>query len=352
MEVKLLEYTEDDGFGASKLRLEISGKHAHCSVLNSIRKICMCEIPIYAFHPSNVIINKNTTVFDKIQLTTRLIQIPITNLAGNDVIFLPSKYYKDGNFSSPDFKHYVDDNQIIEYYVNQKNNGPDEIMYVTTNHLVIKINDVLIENSKHYSKKNPIVLCQLRLDEEIQFSLKANIAIGLYNTIFDASNVYYKEIVVGDKTKSKNSKTQNSKDNKDNEEDDSEKEIKYQLTIESMGQLDEFTILERGCLILAEKLRITGEKLLKQTYNSIVTQNNELVLEIIDEDMSCGSIINFHLQNHPNVIYSGCIPPTFLERKILIRVKTKNISPIDAIQDAIKDSINQINDFKNIVKNL
>lgn len=330
MDVKILNFTKSR-FGATKLTLEIEGENVHYSVMNSIRKICINQIPIYAFHKSQINITKDTSVFDRTYMRCRLSQLPITNLNGiikedikNEVQFLSTKYYKDVDFASPEFVKNPYDNQHIEFYMNKKNNGPDEIMNITTNDLIIRINNDIIPAEKLYPNY-PLLLCQLRLNEEFECSMKANVAIGEFDAIFDAANVYYAEL----------------------------RPDKYRFMIESAGQFTELEILSSGLIILCEKLRIVADKLLKKNYNSSIIKNNVALFEITDEDYTCGGILNYCLQNLDDVIYSGTAKPTFMEKKILIKVITNGkLSPIDAFVKGTEASIELLMNFKEKVDKL
>lgn len=331
MNVRLLDFTKSR-FGSTKLTLEIEGDDVYYPVVNSIRKVCINQIPIYAFHKSQINITKDTSVFDRTYMRCRLSQLPITNLNGtikedvkNEVEFLSTKYYKDVDFTSTDFVKNPYDNQQIEFYTNKKNNGPDEIMNITTDDLIIRINNEVIPVNKMYSSDYPMLLCQLRLDEEFECSMKANVATGEFDTIFDSANVYYAQLTPH----------------------------KYRFMMESAGQLTELEILKRGLLILCEKLRIVSDRLLNKNYNSSILKNNIALFEITDEDYTCGGILNYCLQNMDEVIYSGIAKPTFMEKKILIKVITKPImTPIDAFVKGTENAIKQIMDFKKKVDEL
>ena len=51
-----------DEFDTSKLELEISGSNVNYSLINSLRKMCINQIPTYAFHATTINITKNTSL--------------------------------------------------------------------------------------------------------------------------------------------------------------------------------------------------------------------------------------------------------------------------------------------------
>lgn len=318
--IKELENKIDD-FDSSCLKLEFSGNDAIYSIINSLRKVCIDQIPIYGFHISKINILRNNSVFDNSYMKERLSQLPIKNI-DHDIKFLPLKYYKDVNFADNKFIKYIDDIWDIDLYFKKKNNGSDKLINVTTNDLRISINDKIIENSKIYSEKNPILLIQLRVGEEFECTMKGVLAIGEFQAIFNSSNVYYEEITPN----------------------------KYIFNIESSGQLKEYDILTKGCEIIIEKLLLIKENVMSteyENYKMITTELNSLMLEMFNEDYTCGAPINYFLQNMDEVVYAGITKPDFMQKVILIKFKVKPIfKPIDILIKAIDRSVNLFENIK------
>lgn len=310
-----------DNFDSSRLILDIDGKDVNYSIINSLRKVCIDQIPIYGLDRGKIKILRNSSVEDCTAMEVRLSQLPVKRIVPN-VLYLPLKYYKNVNFADPKIERHPDDNINIEYYVNTKNNGPENILYVTTEHLRISVNNKTIKNDDMYKGKEPITLVQLRPGEEFECSMKAVIAIGEENAIFNASNSYYKEITPNH----------------------------YQLFIESNGQMDEYELLLRGTNIIIEKLGIIKENILQQQYDIVITENNSIQIEITNEDHTCGGPINWTLQNMKEVIFSGVSKPNFMEKNIMLTCSIdKNYKPIDIIEKSINATIEQ---YKNIRKKI
>lgn len=307
--VKEIEYSVDK-YNTSFLKLELSGKDVSYQIINAIRKVSMNQIPIYAFHPSKINITRNNSVFDNSYMRERLSQIPI-NKFKHKIALLGQKYYKDVNFTdSKRIRHQDDDNEI-EIFIKAKNDGPNKILNISTNDIKLTINNEVIPNEKMFSKDYPILIIQLRQDEEFECSMKGVLAIGEYDSIFDASNTYYNEI----------------------EED------KYYLMVESSGQLTEYEILDRGCEIILEKLNIIRENVVQNQYQIVITENNAMILEIINEDYTCGGPINYFLQNMEEVIFSGINNPDYMQKNIIIKFKVKDShTPIDVFNKAIDET--------------
>jgi DNA-directed RNA polymerase subunit L len=329
MQVKEVSNTIDT-YDSSCLQIEISGKNVCYQLINSIRKVCINQIPIYAFHHDKIKITHNSSVFDNSFMTCHLSQLPITKFNHN-IKFLPAKYYEGVNFLEQKIERYIEDVYEINYSLKKKNNGPENLLNVTTNDLNISITntnheeDKLVSNNiipakEKYSEKNPILLCQLRMGEEIEFSMKGVIATGELNSIFNASNTYYKEIAPD----------------------------KFLLSIESSGQLNEYEIIIRACEILIEKFKLIKEKLNTEQLSLIQSQNNSVILEILKEDHTCGGPLNWVLQNMENVLFSGVNKPDFLQKKVHILIQTeKNIKPIDCFNKAIDQTIKIYEEYYN-----
>ena len=320
MNIREIENSIDD-FESTILKLEISGKNISFSIVNALRKVCINQIPIYAFHTDKINILRNNSVFDNTYMRERLSQLPITKLNEVKLLnFLPLKYYKDINFNDKNFERHPEDIINIEYYIKAKNDGPDKILNVNTNDLQININNEKINNSNKYSEKNPLLLIQLRIGEEFECSMKGVLAIGEYNSIFNASSCYYDEI----------------------------NEDKFIFNIESSGQITEYNILIKGCEILVEKLKIIKENINNQQYKNIIMENNSLILELINEDYTCGGPINYLLQNMKEVIYSGITKQNFMEKNLLLKVMTdKSSDPFKVLNKSIDESISLFEEFKN-----
>jgi DNA-directed RNA polymerase subunit L len=320
--IKEIEY-KTDSYDSSSLTLDISGKDAHYSIINSLRKVCLDQIPIYAFDRGKIKILRNSSVYDCTEMEVRLSQLPIKRIE-NNVVYLPLKYYKNVNFADAKLERHPDDNTNVEFYLNAKNTGPDKIRYVTTDDLRISVNNEIIENKNMYKGKEPITLIELRVGEEFECSMKGVVAVGELNAIFNSSNTFYRELV-------------------ENEH--------YLLTIESSGQMDEYTLLLRGINIIIEKLKIIKENVVNLQYDMIRSENNSINLVIKNEDYTCGGPLNYVLQGMEEVKFSGDYSPNLMEKNIAITcVIDKEYKIIDIFSKAIDNTIELYNSIEKKVK--
>lgn len=323
IDIKELAHTIDD-YGSTFLKLEFSGKDVGYQIINALRKVCLNQIPIYAFHPSKINILRNNSVFDNSYMRERLSQLPITKI-NHKINYLSTIYYQNVNFADPKLVKHIDDTYEIELYVKAKNVGPAHIQNISTNDIKLTINNEVIENSKVYSENYPILLVQLRTGEEFECSMKAVLAVGELDAIFNASNAYYDEIT----------------------------ENKYEFAIESGGQLEEYDILTRGCEIIIEKLKIIKENVNQNQYQIVITENNSMIIEIINEDYTCGGPINYHLQNLKSVLFSGITNPDFMQKNIIIKFKVdKDSKPLDVFNEAVDNTEKMFNQIKKQIVNL
>jgi DNA-directed RNA polymerase subunit L len=329
MQVKEISNTEDS-FGSTALQLEISGKNVCFQTMNAIRKASINQIPIYAFHPDKIKITRNSSVYDNSYMSNHLSQLPITKF-NHPIKLLPSKYFENVNFAEPKIERHLEDIYQINYSVKVKNEGPEPLLNVSTNDLVISITNTTGEKDKltsdepilpkeKYSETYPILLIQLRVGEEFECSMKGVVAVGELDGIFNASNTYYKEITPD----------------------------KFILTVESSGQLSEYEILIRACEIIIEKLNLIKDNLKSNQLNMVQTENNSLILEILKEDHTCGGPLNWVLQNMKEVKFSGINKPDFMQKIINIVLQTdEKTKPIECLEKAIGETVKIYEEYKN-----
>lgn len=310
-----------NSYDFTRLELEFDGDDMNYSIMNSIRKVCINQIPIYGIPLEKIKILRNSSVFDGTELSNRLSMLPIKRL-NHPIKFLPLKYYLDINFADIKYPRHPEDTIDVEYYLNVKNNGPEKIKYVSTDDLRITINNEIISNNEMYKGIEPITLVKLRPGEEFECSMKSALAVGELNSIFDASNCYYDEIT----------------------------ENKYIFKIESFGQFNEYELLNRGIEIIIEKMRIIKENIQSEQYELVSLNNNSVKIILLNEDYTCGGPINYILQSMDKVTFSGITRLNFMEKNISFTlVVKKDFQPIEIFTEAIDKCIEL---YKHLKKNV
>ena len=305
----------------SQLVLSISGKSINSSVVNTLRRLCYDYVPIYAFPVENIKIEKNTSIFNNDQMKLRLSQITIPKL-NIPVYYLEDVFWKDVNFTNPQRVKHPQDNKVLELYVHAENTTKD-ILNVTTNH--IKLFENGIELKDKFSQNFPHLIIQLRPGEVFSCNCPGILGIGKLNAIWCAAgNVYFKEL------------------NND----------KYELTVESQGQMDEYEILHKACRIVKEKIEVT-KKLVKDKYDeSIMEKTDILEIQLYNEDHTLGGIINRCLQDNKHVVFSGLSKPNFLIDTMLIRFKTKKENPIKPLNETLDYIIELFDNIQRKIEDL
>lgn len=285
------EHTKNEYLETS-LNLKISGDNVHYETINSLRKICINQIPSYAFHQANIKILKNSSVFDDTYMKHRLSFITIRNL---DI---------DNN------------NYRIEYYGSFQNNNLTQ-NYFTENEVIKKIDDKIIDNNI----ENVSTVIQLNLSQNFEFSMFATKDVGEHNAIFNTAHVYY--------------------DYDDNNN--------FNFTIESYGQYTEYDILIKGCELLCEKYDVIA-KTIHENQNTIKFDNdNVIILNVENEDLTTFGPIKYFLLQSENVIFAGVGRyEGFLIKNVSLKLKTSNnTTPFREISKSIALCVDFYENFKN-----
>lgn len=320
--IKEVESKKFHELHGSYLTLELSGKNLNVKYINTIRRVAMDEIPIYAFPSELIKIEGNTSIFNNDYMKLRLSQLPILDV-DSELNYLDNKYLNMGlNFDDPNFIKYEKE-KIIEIYINSYNNTPDN-MNVTTNDIKY-VEDG--EPMNKYSTKYPILLTQLRPNETFKAHMKAALSTGIKSNIFSASsNCFY---------------------------DYDEESNKLILTLESQGQIPENIILIKSCNFIIKKLgdfKNYFEERIKETPE--YKKNLTMTFEFENEDHTMGEILNDCFQDHPKIVFCGLSKPSPLERTIKIKVISSDENLIKYITECIDYLTNVYNhilkEFKKI----
>lgn len=313
-ETKDLEY--------SSLVLKFSGKDVNEILTNTLRRIMLNNIPVYAFAPECIIIDENSSIFNNDQIKVRISQLPIieTQL---DIAYLPEKYWLDVNYSSTTrIKHASE--KDIEIYV-QITNDDENIKYVTTNDIQYRVDGKIIKNK--YNQKYPIVLLKLKPTQSFKCKMKAVLGIGERNAIWSAAGNVYHNIVI-------------------NEKND---EINHILLyIESHGQFDEYELIYKACQYMKEKI-IDMKKKISEIHESDEKKNNSMKsveITLDNESHTIGGLVISILQDRNDVEYAGVGKINELVKQITLNIKYKKetIKPLQPIFESF-DQVSNIMSF-------
>jgi len=297
-------------FHNNQLNLQISGKDVNNVIVNTLRRLVMSYVPIYAFHQDDMVFETNTTIFNNDMLKDRFRNIPVFNI-DNDIKTIESfddlEVIKD---------RIVDKANNLTMYINVKNNK-ENIQNITTDDAIFYYKGKQIDSPY----KRPILLVKLRKGHELRVTCITSLNIGLNDGIYGGSMAYHYY------------------DEKDPTD--------FDFEMNSSRQLDELELLDRACKIVIgkcnklEKLIISN--LEKEESEDVLTKG---LLKIQNENATLGNLISYYLQDQKHMEFSGYNIPFLYLNEILIRYRTdgqdiKNL--IKKTFDTIRDIFKQIN---------
>lgn len=297
--IKELEYHKSEGWDASWLTLKISGEDVNVKMINALRRVATKNLPMYAFPPSLIQINTNTSAaFDNDKMIHRLSLLP---LAGVDtgLYYLDEKYWQGVDFRDPERPVHPEEKHI-EAYLNVVNTTT-EILPVTTNDLRLYVNG---EQIRPYSEEYPVLITKLRprtdkrKGDEISVYMRAVMGCGdgESNVMWrGARNGYY------------------------HVENDG-----WIFTIESNWQCNEYVLLTRSCMWLKHRLGEIRNEIQERIGDAEIQDNGDgKVIQLIfnNEDHTIGEIINYEFQSHEDIIMSGMSKPDHNIKQIVITLK-------------------------------
>lgn len=303
VKISQLHKQEVKGLQCSQLVLEFSGHSVNSTVVNTFRRLALDYVPTYAFTPETINIEENNSIFNDDYMRLRLAQLTVPNITV-PVTYLPDRYWREIDYADPERERHQDDKANYELYINKVNSTTD-VMNVTTNDVVI------LDNGKEiyrFDKQYPHLLIQLRPKEVFKCHARAVLGIGKRNDIWAAAaDAYYEDI----------------------------SPTKYNLTVESQGQLDEYEILIKGCDILTAKMDEI-RKLIHEKYNTTEIKNQNLLhLSLVHEDHTTANIINEFLQIHPGIAFAGLSKPDLLQEEMVIKFRSVKENPIKPLIETI-----------------
>ena len=296
------DYNKEIGF--SRLELNIKGKEINHIIINSIRRIILSNIPIYAF--TDIKITKNNSIFNNDYLKLRISNIPVWGIENN----FDKLINKNDTEVSEEFDEETGleekENDIIDttiinrmnMYVSYKNNTND-IYTVTTNDAEFQYKSNQIDTPYNY----PIEIIDLQPKQEIKLIATAELGDHEISSIYSAVSVcFFIQNEIND----------------------------YDFILESRGQIKEHKIIYIAIKLLIKKLH---------NFLSLIPKNNKLdgIIKIEDEDHTLGNLISDAMQKHESVRYFG------------YNVPHPMVKSVEMHYQLISGNINNI--FKDVVSN-
>lgn len=314
------------------LRVNLSGEEINTSVINTLRRVSIALVPSYAFHPQDITIEKNTSVFNNDQMKLRLSNMPLVKPVHDidkevkDILDIELAALMANSESKKEFiemelereRRKTELMKNLNMFVEAKNTTSD-IMNVTTEDAYTKfyIDDKQITNIY----KNPVLIIQLKPGEEFKCVCVASRDIHMKHNIYSpCANVTYEEI----------------------------KETEFELRMESYGQIPEKDILVMACNIFLIKLANIKQRI-DSMFKKDVARGASLMdveLTIENENYTMGNILIRTIQDHPNVTFCGLKIDNPFENNIVMRCVTQKQHVIQVIGECT-DKLNKL--FKSFI---
>ena len=314
--LKKTEY--DDSFLNSRLELKISGNDIDHIIVNTLRRICLTNIPIYIYNKFDFV--ENTSIFNNNYIKLRFRNIPVLGIESSSPFYDDNKKEDETKEDDSSMLN-IDDISLETNYDVSSSNLKQLTLYLDKKNETKNIIIVGTDDCKFYYKekeikspyKTNIPLIKLQNGQTIKMTAISEIGIEKNDAIYSPASVLYF--------------TKND-------------ENSYNFIIESRGQLKEDVIFKYGIdnvLNQLEELKTDINDL-----NDIKKQKG--TIEINNYDHTMGNLISQGLRKHKDVQYAGYSMPHLLEDKINIKfqitkgnIKSIIIDVIDYYIDVFKN---------------
>jgi DNA-directed RNA polymerase subunit L len=299
IKIEKLHYNKKKNHVSSDLGLKFIGKDCNIKILSTLRRTCANYVPTHAFNAVNIVIEQNTCVaFNNDYMRLRLSQIPIFNLESK-LSFLHNKYWKGINYADATREKHPDEKNI-KIYINSYNNS-NEIKAVTTKDVKCYNDDQQIEL---FDPSAPILIVLLRPNDSFKAMMTSSLGIGEAHTIYCACS---------------NAWATYDEDIKDN----GERIFKSgELFLKSRGEQTEPKILKHALEFLIKKYDDFKQDIEKKIKSKELNDGKNLFLTIDDEDFTFTEPLNFELQDHKNIIFSGSSKPDTQIKSMVLKIET------------------------------
>lgn len=315
--VKLIN--KDDDLGNSRLEFKLSGSNINYIVANTIRRLTLSCIPIYAFNEFKF--DKNTSVFHNNYLKLRLRNMPVWGIE-NTVDFIDM--VKETIINEEKDYNYNEEEDDVDIEVNKQYDSStlkQLTMYVTAKNKTNDITTVTTADAKFYCEekqintpyKVAIPIVKLQQGQEIAFSAITQLGVEEKDTMFTSVCIsVYKQV----------------------------KEDEFDFVIESRGQITEKRIIEVALINIERKLKnfikLMNEKKSEESVKKIEMETDGMFV-LHNEDNTMGNLLSRGLQQHNSVEFAGYNLPHPLAKKVNIHYKLKSGASIKKVMEDVVD---------------
>lgn len=277
------------GFETSNLIINFSGNSINHVIVNTLKRIILTLIPVYAFDPVDMIFGQNTSIFNNDYMRLRLSNFPLYFSTKhsikelNNIKTLEEAKILDyrANIGSKE----IDETTLLDLKferdnfmmtVNVKNNSPTDIMDVETT--TPGVNFYWNNEKIDHPYDLPLLIIQLKPNEVFNVTCKSSLNIALKNAIYRCCTLCYY--------------------NQNNEND-------YDFHLHSRRQIYEKEILLRACKILIQKVQLSISIIIKNIKDKELDDLFEGTIEIDGEYHTLSNLITRFLQDHDNIEFAG-----------------------------------------------
>ena len=310
----------DDIFLNSRLELNISGNDIDHIIVNTLRRICLTNIPVYIYNKFDFV--ENTSIFNNNYIKLRFRNIPVLGIESSSAFYNETKDLPEQEDNISKMLN-MDDISLETNYDVSSSNLKQLTLYLDKENKTKNIITVGTDDCKFYYKekeiKSPykinIPLIKLRDGQKIKMTAISDIGIEKMDAMYSPASVLYFT--------------------KNNDND-------YNFIIESRGQLSEKNIFKYGIENVINQLEVLKTDI--NDLDDIKTQKGEI--DINNYDHTMGNLLSHGLRKHKDVTYAGYAMPHLLEDKINIKFEIKKNNIKSIIIDVIQYYINIFNILK------
>lgn len=307
----------------SRLELLFTGKNVNHVIVNSLRRSCLSDIPIYAF--DKVEIADNSSVFNDDYMRHRIRSIPLQSIK-NDVVFF-EREEKEGKEKAIPEEDETTENILLDENANIAM-GSDNIqveeditkatvdtydvlnMHLDVDNVTDETKMVTTDDAKFYKDGEEIeniyeqamLLCKLNKNQKISFTAIAKLGIERISALFSAVSIFaYTQV----------------------------KDTEFKVALESRGQLTEYRILHISCMNLLKHL--------EAFIDSIPKDNKGLngQLDIKNMSHTMGNLIATGMLRHTDVEFASYAKPHLLDERIIIKFVLKKSNIYTVVSEVV-----------------
>ena len=359
--VRVIEHNKYDDTYNNYVVYGIKGSKINNVIINTIRRSILEMIPTYAFDKEDIVITKNSSIYNNDYMRLRLSQFPIINVDNpRETIEKSLELEYEANITS--FEQKIEDIDVIKRKEEIKNleksqnftmvvnvkNTSSSVLNVTTDTNGVKFYYRGKLTESPYKRK--LLIIKLKPGEEFSCNAASILNIGMKYVNHQATSVC---VFAEPEQQSSN---------------------EFKLNIESLKQIPEKEIIIRACLIINKKLQnyldIITDKIKKYESEKISDQysidtkpedtNNEEIsqsssdrdentelevhrtkgfITIENESHTFGNLISRMLQDHESILFAGYKIDHLLIKEATIGYKTDGTDILEIFNDSINEAI-------------